>query len=254
MYKEHPVFITPEDDTKIWRYLDLTKLLDILYRQKIYFPRADRLGDPYEGSYPKTNVDYRNTKLAELVKPDIFLNLNYKDRIKAEGKFNRTWRNYFGISCWCMSEYESAALWHLYCNTSGGIALQSTIERLKEGLVEEQNHIYIGKVKYIDYLNEKIPEENKMYPLVYKRASYAHEKELRAVVQLPIFEFEDNAIKKIRRLKGYHVKINPNVLIENVFIAPDCEKWQKRLVQSVLSKYGLRRKVIHSDLNRKPLF
>ncbi len=176
--------------------MDFTRLLDILYRQRIYFPRADLLGDPYEGSCPKINVDYRNTKFKELVKPDIFQNLNSKDRIEAESKLNRTWRKFFGISCWCMSEDESAALWHMYCGNSNGVAIQSTIGRLKKSLMEEQIDIHIGQVKYINYLKEKIPEENKMYPFVYKRASYAHEKELRAVVLLPIFEMENNAIKK----------------------------------------------------------
>lgn len=254
MYKKHPVFDTPDDDKKIWRYLDLTKLLDILYRQKLYFPRTDLLGDPYEGSYPKTNIDSRNIKLAKLIKSDIFQNLSYQDRTKAEKKFNRDWRKYFGISCWCMSEDESAALWQIYCGSSYGVAIQSTIGRLKKSLEEEREDVYIGRVNYIDYLTEEIPELNKMYPLVYKRASYAHENELRLVISLPIVEIENNTIKKIRKMKGHYIKINIDELIENVFIAPESEKWQKEIVQSVLSRYGLKRKVKHSDLIRKPLF
>jgi hypothetical protein len=255
MYKEHPVFITPEDDTKIWRYMDFIKLLDILYRSKIFFPRADQLGDPYEGSYPKLNVDYRNANTTAFLLPESLRNMNTQDRIRALSNFHRSWRNFFGISCWCMSEDESAALWHMYCGNSGGVAIQSTIRRLKESLKEEQLDIYIGKITYINYLKEKIPEENKMYPFVYKRKSFEHERELRAVILLPNFIIENNSITKILRLKGHHVKIDPNVLIENIFIAPECEKWQKRLVQSLLAKYGLKKKkVIHSDLHRKPLF
>lgn len=43
----------PDPDTRIWRYVDLTKFLDMLSRRKLYFARLDRLGDPFEGAIPR---------------------------------------------------------------------------------------------------------------------------------------------------------------------------------------------------------
>jgi hypothetical protein len=45
------VFREPDDpDITIWRYIDLAKLLSLLSSSTLWFSRADRLGDPHEGS------------------------------------------------------------------------------------------------------------------------------------------------------------------------------------------------------------
>ena len=60
MYKEHPVFEKPENEnTKIWRYLDFTKFVSLLDKSALFFTRADRLNDPFEGSYSKVNIQLR---------------------------------------------------------------------------------------------------------------------------------------------------------------------------------------------------
>ena len=55
---EHPVVATfqPSDrNIKIWRYMDLTKLVAFLETGSLYFARADTFGDPYEGSWTRLN-------------------------------------------------------------------------------------------------------------------------------------------------------------------------------------------------------
>ena len=60
MYKEHPAFEKPSDeDIKIWRYIDFTKFVSLLDKQALFFARADRLSDPFEGSYSKANIKLR---------------------------------------------------------------------------------------------------------------------------------------------------------------------------------------------------
>ncbi|KAF5417648.1 MAG: hypothetical protein C5S38_01290 [Candidatus Methanophagaceae archaeon] len=52
MYKEHPAFEKPSDeDIKIWRYIDFTKFVSLLDKKALFFARADRLSDSFEGSY-----------------------------------------------------------------------------------------------------------------------------------------------------------------------------------------------------------
>ena len=76
MYKEHVAFDMPEDDRKIWRYMDLTKFVDIISRKKLYFPTADKLGDPFEGSYPKAYIEYFNANLDKIFIPETWELLN----------------------------------------------------------------------------------------------------------------------------------------------------------------------------------
>lgn len=60
MYKEHPVFEKPENENaKIWRYIDFTKFVSLLDKSALFFTRADRLGDPFEGSYSRANIKLR---------------------------------------------------------------------------------------------------------------------------------------------------------------------------------------------------
>lgn len=254
MYKEHLVFKTPDNDKKIWRYMDSIRLFDILFRKKLYFSRADLLGDHYEGSYPKENIDDRNVHIVEFFQPEIIGNLSNKELIKAVAKFNKSWRHFIGVNCWCMSEYESSALWQIYGDYSKGLAIQSTIGRLKESLKKDIQDIYVGKVSYINYMSDKIPDDNKLHPFLYKRKSYEYENEIRAVTLLPNYVLENKSIVKIKREKGYSVNVDPEILIENIFIAPHCDSWQKNIIESIIKICGLNIRPKQSVLNNKALF
>jgi len=60
MYKEHPCIEKPTDENaKIWRYLDFAKFMSLLHRQALFFCRADKLSDPFEGSFSKANLELR---------------------------------------------------------------------------------------------------------------------------------------------------------------------------------------------------
>src|SRR5437016_483962 len=53
MFEPHPHLEDVPDGRPIWRYIDFTKLADMLSRRSLYFSRADLVGDPYEGALPK---------------------------------------------------------------------------------------------------------------------------------------------------------------------------------------------------------
>ena len=48
--------------------------------------------------------------------------------------------------------------------------------------------------------------------------------------------------------KGKYVSADLQTLIENIYIAPYAESWFKEVIESLLSKYQLKAKVIKSDL------
>jgi len=53
---EHPLFPPPADrDVPVWRYVEFPKFIDLLERRKMFFSRADYLGDPFEGSVTRGN-------------------------------------------------------------------------------------------------------------------------------------------------------------------------------------------------------
>jgi hypothetical protein len=74
-------------------------------------------------------------------------------------------------------------MWSQYLRTQEGIAIRSYYKRLGESFARYQDfEIYMGMVKYIDYESDTIPWGNMLAPTMYKRKSFEHERELRAVI------------------------------------------------------------------------
>src|SRR3954447_11447369 len=51
MFKTHEDFKQLDDAALLWRYQDLPRYLDLLLKQQLFFCRADRFEDPFEGQY-----------------------------------------------------------------------------------------------------------------------------------------------------------------------------------------------------------
>ena len=63
MYREHSIFTLPDSKSTIWRYVDLSKLISFISTQSLFFARADKFEDPFEGALPYPNVEKRRRDL-----------------------------------------------------------------------------------------------------------------------------------------------------------------------------------------------
>lgn len=242
MYVDHSDFEKPIDPgTKVWRYMDFTKFINLLANSTLFFNRADKFRDTFEGSYPSSNKE-----LAPVVYPD--MDPEVMERMITDIRlFNKRLRERTVISCWHMNEYESAAMWDLYLKNNEGIAIQTTFKSLSESFNEADEEIYIGKVTYSDFDKDWMPERSAFYPFVHKRKSFEHEKEIRAFISIlpePILESPFDF--------GANIKVNLNLLIENIYIHPDAPIWFAETVKSVLKAYNVDKPVIHSSLYGLP--
>ncbi len=230
--ENHPVFTPPPNpETRIWRYLDFTKFVDLLERHSLFFARADSMDDPFEGSYGYPNRDERLRRMLEAmpvmtVPPEQWLQNAAGSTLAA--------RRMVYLNCWHMNELESMAMWKLYTRTNESVAIRSTYQRLRSCLprkeIAGQPVVFIGMVKYVDYDTTAIPIGNTFDPFVHKRRSFEHERELRAVVANmargpapPSMSFE----------------LDPASLIDTVYIAPTSPAWFRDLTAKVLERYGL---------------
>lgn len=251
MYEKHPTFIQPEnEDIKVWRYMDFTKLVSLIDSQSLYFTRVDKFEDPFEGSFPKTNVAAR-----EFVPEGIPAEQHdsYLKAMRGMGKTNKQFPRYNTINCWHMNKHESAAMWKLYLKSDEGIVIQSTYAKLKKSLIDDEM-IFLGTVKYIDYDTEYIDEGNVYSPFIHKRMSFAHEQEVRALLsKWPItekgFDYTQETIEH-----GLQIKVDIETLIERIYIAPSAPAWFADIVKAVITRYGYNFEVVHSKLNENPVF
>lgn len=250
----HPSFPQPKGpNTKIWRYMDFTKFASMFEQNGIFFSRSDILGDPFEGSYSKANAD-------DLIRSEVYadecrrLNIPIKKMIEANkmfGEIRRWQRQWMMISCWHMSEYESAAMWKLYTKSDESICIQSTYEKLANVLPEI---IYIGQVQYIDYSKEWIGERNLFTPYMHKRKSFEHEHEIRAIDN----QSPKGPLPMEKGLAppefGVWCNIDLHELIERIYIAPSSPAWFRDLVEKFTIRYDFKIDVIKSSLDDEPFY
>jgi hypothetical protein len=246
MYKPHEIFEPPPVGARLWRYMDLTKLIALLDTKALYFARADLLGDAWEGATSRFNVITQRTRYAGIPDDMRLKIVETWSKVKREARF----RTY--ISCWHMDQHESDAMWKLYMKDAG-IAIQTTFERLQASMAEDQEHaVYVGKVRYIDYDAEEMPENNLYWPFLHKRASFRHENEVRAI--LPATMPLTTGLNSASTPPGVCVPVSIEQLIEKIFVAPMTPIWVTQVIQSVLERFGLRRTLQQSALSQDPAF
>lgn len=131
-------------------------------------------------------------------------------------------------------------MWKLYSvNTKNAVAIQITAARLNEAL-DRNPSVKIGKVKYVDF-NKRFASINGAY--WYKRNSFEHEREVRAII-------EDHSTST----RGLSITININSLMDCLFISPYTPKWFEDVIYSVVEKYGLHIPVVHSDMAQRTFY
>jgi hypothetical protein len=227
MYLDNPNIKLPDDsDTIVWKYLDLSKFLDLLLSQKLFMSRSDKFEDQYEGTFSEPT--FEEIKKLATGNPD-FLN------------FYKTHREKVAISSWHINEYESFAMWQIFTQNSEGLAIQSTIGRLQKALRPETNiNQYIGEVNYIDYKKEYIPFDDMFFPFLFKRKSFQYEREVRII--------SDISDSKIKINDGLKINVDISELIEKIYIHPKSENWYKKLVIQLVSELGFNFEIEKSDL------
>ena len=169
----------PRDlNTPIWRYLDFTKFADLLDTQALFFCRADRFEDKFEGALSNPSVVARPTEL-------VAKGFTVKNALETAGLAayaGKEFLRFNAISCWHMSPRESAAMWRLYVKNDEGVAVRSTFRRLRSSFLEFRNEITVGLVDYVDYRKKLIPWRWPHAAYFHKRKSFEHEKEVRAII------------------------------------------------------------------------
>jgi hypothetical protein len=242
--RKHLIFQTPTNpDIKIWRYMDFTKFVSMLEHQGLFFPRADFLGDPFEGSFSKINRRLR--PLVYKTKPED-IDIDYISN------FIQKLRKHILVSCWHMNELESAAMWKLYAKTDEAICIQSTYTKLNDSLVDIAT---LGEVNYVDYNKEWVPESHPIYPFLHKRKSFEHEREIRAIINLEnVTSFDEFKPTKKPPEFGKWAEVPLNELIEKIYVAPQTQNWFFDLVNKVSKKYSLEVSVNKSRLEESPIY
>jgi hypothetical protein len=174
----------------------------------------------------------------------------------------RHWNLASYVNCWNEDSSESVALWSLYTSPAGGVAIKSSVKSILASLAPRdeaspRDELYIGRVRYVDYQEGDIPDDNAFWPLFHKRTPYRFEHEVRLVAWPRLLVDTAQQIRPDAWYEavgsmaspGYDVGVDPNVLIEGVVVAPAAPGWLLELVQAICRRYEIDAPVVQSDLD-----
>ena len=254
---------------KIWRYMDLPKLVAFLETESLHFARADTLGDPFEGSWTRLNraaqetTDSRNDRRCGNEHPRCKSEVHAE---KLQQEFERSThfaRQTTYVNCWHGGETESAAMWKLYGTATGSIVIQSTYKKLVDALQDDVymgdvcvGSVYMGMVQYKDYISfeDWIPGGNVMDPFIHKRREFEHEKEVRAFLWTPEGFSKQRREKGGYKPRGVKVDIDIKKVVETIRVQPTTPAWARQAIEKLLRRYGWGIKVIPSKIDIEPIY
>ena len=271
MYEELDGINPPNDEDTLWRYTNFEVFVNLLDTEALYFTRADKFEDPYEGFIPQSIMDAYKQSLMSLmgVTSEVF--------VEAIMKKHEASRKYVMCNCWHQNVVESMAMWEKYNMRNSGVAIKINMEKMKNSLTNEYS-IYIGKIEYIygntnddqymqNFLQSEIPLAKKLtyFPYFQKRKEYEHEQEVRLIVDIDSFvmdvlnnqtvetvdAFLETGLPDICDI-GMLFNIDVNMLIDEVIVSPYAKDWVTETLRSVVQKFGFNFDVKPSTLLDTP--
>jgi hypothetical protein len=244
--KAHESFQQPRTGTlRVWRYLDLARLVHILSGSVLPLVRLTLLDDDFEGSI--TRGDYERWSRDD---PANAAQL---------AKIRKTVLREIFVSSWYGGTHESEAMWRLYCGGGRqGVALQTTYSRLDASLRPD---LLLGKIRYLDFESKTRPLNflNILSSPMYKRTAFAHEREVRVVMWRPAsaakLKVDLRAVAPARAL-AVDVPWKPEVALEAIYISPYAEQWYADVVRRTIERFApaLSKKVRWSSMKGVPRF
>lgn len=230
-----------DQETTIWRYMDFTKFADLVLSRKIYCCRLDSFDDNYEGYISRydagsTVANYKSLQQDYKMEIDHLLLANSHLKMQAQLKSTAY------ANCWHMNEYESAAMWGLYAQTHEAIAIKTTLRKLVCSLsgvkkIRESDQIYLSETTYLDYEKpESYPDDRIggwLSPLISKRFSFEHEKEVRILYLNLLAAFSDGKSEA-----SVSLDVDISELIDVVYVSPKAPDWFFNMTKVFLVSIG----------------
>ena len=261
MYSVLPGISLPEDRVFLWKYMSLEKFVSLLGTKSLFFTRADKFDDPFEGFTPPSVKSFYHDTVAD---------------INTLEKFQENWPKYILCSCWHHAEEESMAMWEKYHMHNSGIAVKTTFGDFKDCL-SEGYEVFLGKIEYINHYEYPVPQILSEMSMLYtwyfrKRKTFEYEREFRAIIANPQTFFmkyidkdgnfiSSETIPEIILNKefrdtcktGMSFNVDVNTLIGEVITSPYSDDWVTETVRSVVKQYGFDFEVNASTLLDEPI-
>ena len=237
--------------------MDFSRFEWMVDRAQLFFPTADNLGDPLEGTTPQAEIDWWDRELANADTDERRATIRHNRSFFAH--FAEVLRKKYYVSCWHMNEFENNVMWGAFTQTKDSVAIRTTYADLQQSL---PNFAFIGTVRYLDYGADTLPDRTNMFEwIMHKEALYRGECEVRAVIVQPIDE--DHGLAEFNK---HHYRkaddpdfcmfappIDLSKIIRQVIVHPDASPEFRARVEALCASKGLPVPT-QSRRHRQPVF
>jgi len=162
--------------------MKLSRFEELIRNSSLYFARWNTLGDPFEGSYP---ADYPKPKKGGWGSTP-WGRGGYGSPYYQLKKYSDDERNLMYICCFCNKDHELIHMWDKYLDSKQGVAIRTTLGRLRESLRDEStNEIHIRRVNYSDFEKDSFKKDLDLISLFsLKKNEFSGENEIRMIIKM----------------------------------------------------------------------
>lgn len=230
--------MTLQPNTRVWRYMSFAKLVSLLQKKRLWLSSTELLDDKWEvmpySSQLNTIINNRPPSLSA------------EEALDQAAKIIKAQRKQTFINCWTASEHESHALWRIFCPSPEGVAIQTTLDRLKKSI-----QLPVLEVTY-DLHNSDGNPPDVIKLVTQKRPMFSYEQEVRVVL---VSDWNDSKHPE-RRTIGHEIDWDPELYLENIWVHPDAQFWFIETVTEAVRQLAprLAHNVSWSKMNSLPPF
>ncbi len=242
--------------SRLWRYYDVIKFLSLV-NGELYFARADKFKDKYEGAIPRQNylhfaetykgrsgrrvsngnIPEKGDETGADIKKEFLEELSKRKKMVA-------------ISCWHLDESESAAMWEVYSRAGQGIAVCTTHKKLQNIIKPAEYEMEMLKVDYLDFENDYHQGyvDNQLLPFKIKRKEFQYEHEFRILLY-------KNKLEALPE-EGVKISVDTQDIIEDIIASPEMQQYEVFEIQRLLDRinrdrgsgFNIRRSRLYENL------
>ncbi|MGF6769473.1 hypothetical protein P3T18_001943 [Paraburkholderia sp. GAS199] len=227
------------DETLVmWRYLDMAKFLDLLENRALFFCRADKFEDKFEGAF---TASAKHAIEEAFQKESTGLTFDeFKERL----------RKRVFVNCWRGSGDDSMAMWSLYGRSTAAVAVTTTVSQLRTSLkIPFPYQSEIKQVRYVKHWRDPaLQYEPYANVFTYKVKAYEYEEEVRVLIDRYEENIEDSDLPP-----GMSIPVVLADLIRSIVIHPEAQGWFESLIRNIVQRYGLPVEVRRSKLAYDPI-
>ena len=260
MYKVLDGITSPNNEDTLWRYMSFEKFVSILETESLFYTKAYKFEDTFEGFRPQLIMDAYINALRRHAP---------EGHVQGVIEIIEIMRKHVMCNCWHQNEEESEAMWDNYGGHNNGIAIKTTVQKLKNSLSGTMFDVFIGKIKYIPqrtynenytqiYLQNIINgldlyKKWTYFPYFYKRENFEYEREVRIIIDIDrdiedvLRRFSSETISDPEFIvsvfpdsgeNGKLYRVNVNMLIGEIITSPYTGEQIAQEVKSAVREYG----------------